>query len=84
MTREYSLIAGSQAVTMDAELRLPGDVTGDGTVDARDKKVIFSHMESPLLTGYELQVGDVDGSGRVDARDKKIIYNHIAGYGLLW
>lgn len=84
VTREYSLIAGSQAVTMDAELRLPGDVTGDGTVDARDKKVIFSHMESPLLTGYELQVGDVDGSGRVDARDKKIIYNHIAGYGLLW
>lgn len=84
VTRDYSLTVGSQAVTMDIELRLPGDVTGDGVVDARDKKVIFSHMERALLAGYEFQVGDVDGSGRIDARDKKMIYNHIAGYGLLW
>lgn len=84
VTRDYSLTVGSHAVTMDIELRLPGDVTGDGVVDARDKKVIFSHMERALLAGYEFQVGDVDGSGRIDARDKKMIYNHIAGYGLLW
>lgn len=82
--REYSLTVGKQAVSRDVEIRLLGDVNGDGTIDAKDKKIIYSHITNPVLTGYEFLVGDVDGSGKIDARDKKIIYNHIAGSGSLW
>ncbi len=84
VTREYSLTVAGQAVSTDIEIRLLGDTNGDGKIDAKDKKTLCSHIENPVLTGYEFLVGDVDYSEKIDARDKKIIFNHIAGSGPLW
>lgn len=82
--RDYIVTVGDRAVALDAELQLIGDVRKDGTVDARDKKILSNHIASPILTGYELAVGDVNGDSLIDAKDKKILCNHIAGTFSLW
>ena len=82
--RDYPVTLGNEAVILDAELRLIGDVKGDGYIDAMDKKVLYNHIASPVLTGYDFAVGDVTGDGVIDAKDKKVLYNHIAGTTSLW
>lgn len=84
VTREYPVVIADGAVWQDVELWLRGDVNGDGEIDAKDKRILYNHIASGILTGYEFQVGDADGSGEIDARDKRMLYNHIAGTGLLW
>lgn len=83
--RKYTLTVGESVTTQDVELYLVGDVNGDGTLNARDKKIIYNHIAFVAsLEDYNLTVADVNGDGSVNARDKKILYNHIAGVSLLW
>lgn len=84
VTREYTVTAEGETVELDVEVWLRGDVNGDGEIDAKDKRILYNHIASGILDGYEFQVGDVDGSGEIDAKDKRMLYNHIAGTGLLW
>lgn len=85
VTREYTVTVGDEALTQDVELHLIGDVTGDGALNARDKKILFNHISgSAKLDGYDLLVGDVTSDGAINARDKKMLYNHIAGSSSLW
>ncbi len=85
VTREYAVEVDTEAVTVNVEIWLKGDVNGDGDVTVKDKKVIFNHMEgTSTLTDYAFAVGDVDGNGDIVAKDKKMIYNHIEGNSLLW
>lgn len=84
VTREYTVIVGTNTVVQDVEIWLLGDVNGDGTINAKDKKVIYNHINdsSKELTGYTFDVGDVNGDGTINAKDKKLIYNHINGSSL--
>lgn len=84
VTREYTVIVGTNPVVQDVEIWLLGDVNGDGTINAKDKKVIYNHINdsSKELTGYTFDVGDVNGDGTINAKDKKLIYNHINGSSL--
>lgn len=85
VTREYAVSVGDEALTMDIEIHLIGDISGDGTINARDKKMMYNHISgSGRLENYDLQVGDVSGDGTINARDKKMLYNHIAGISNLW
>lgn len=84
VTRDYAVTVENQSVILNVEIWNIGDVNGDGRLDARDKRIIYNHMASPMLTGYEHMVGDVNRDGRIDARDKRSIYNHIAGTVPLW
>ncbi len=86
VTRDYPITVTADSTTQqNMELWLVGDVSGDGRVNARDKKMVYNHIAgtSPL-EGYPFSVGDVTGDGRINARDKKMLYNHIAGNALLW
>ena len=84
VTREYTITVGTEAVTQDVKIWLLGDVNGDGMINAKDKKVIYNHINdsSKELTGYTFDVGDVNGDGTINAKDKKLIYNHINGSSL--
>lgn len=85
VTRTYTVNVGSESIQQDVELQLMGDITGDGTINARDKKLIYNHMAgTSTLTDYIFLVGDVTNDGIINARDKKLIYNHIAGASSLW
>lgn len=44
VTRTYTVNVGDTAVQQDVELQLVGDITNDGTINARDKKLIYNHM----------------------------------------
>ena len=76
-------MTGGQAA-LDVELWPTGDVDGSGSINARDKKMLFEHMSGTPLTGYAFLVGDVDGSGSINARDKKMLFNHMEGTEKLW
>ena len=84
VTREYTVTVSTENVTQHVEICLLGDVNGDGTINAKDKKVIYNHINdsSKELTGYTFDVGDVNGDGTINAKDKKLIYNHINGSSL--
>ena len=84
VTREYTVTVGAENVTQDAKIHLLGDVNGDGTINAKDKKIIYGHINdsSTELTGYIFDVGDVNKDGVINAKDKKQIFGHINGTSL--
>ena len=85
VTRTYSVLVEGDVVNQDVVIQLLGDVTGDGTINARDKKLIYNHIAGTrVLQDYDFAVGDVTKDGVINARDKKLIYNHIAGTSSLW
>ena len=80
VTRTYTVTVGTGDVKQDAEIRLKGDINGDGKISAADKKLIYKHISgSDLLTGYLFDVANVNGDSKISAADKKIIYKHISG-----
>ena len=84
VTREYTVTVGAENVTQDVDIWLLGDVNGDGTINAKDKKIIYGHINdsSTELTGYIFDVGDVNKDGAINAKDKKLIFGHISGTSL--
>ena len=84
VTREYTVTVGMENVAQDVEIWLLGDVNGDGTINVKDKKLIFNHLNDPsgALTGYALDVGDVNRDGTINVKDKKLIFNHLKGISL--
>ena len=84
VTREYTVIVGTVPVVQNVEIWLLGDVNGDGTINVKDKKLIFNHLNDPsgALTGYALDVGDVNRDGTINVKDKKLIFNHLKGISL--
>ena len=85
VTRRYEITVSDMAVGQDAEIWLIGDANGDGRVNAKDKKILYNHIEgSNLLADYAFLVGDVNSDGRINAKDKKMIYNHTEGTVSLW
>ena len=84
VTREYTVVVGNSSVIQDVEIWLLGDVNGDGTINAKDKKIIYGHINDSTteLTGYIFDVGDVNKDGVINAKDKKLIFGHINGTSL--
>ena len=84
VTREYTVTVSGDTKMQNAEIWLLGDVNGDGTINVKDKKLIFNHLNDPsgALTGYALDVGDVNRDGTINVKDKKLIFNHLKGISL--
>ena len=84
VTREYTVVVGNSSVIQDVKIHLLGDINGDGTINAKDKKIIYGHINdsSTELTGYIFDVGDVNKDGVINAKDKKLIFGHINGTSL--
>ena len=84
VTREYTVTVSGDTKMQNAEIWLLGDVNGDGTINVKDKKLIFNHLNDPsgALTGYALDVGDVNRDGTINVKDKKLIFNHLKGTSL--
>lgn len=62
--------AAGETVIDTAVVAVPGDVNGDGLVDAADLAIIQAAADTPgALGGVYLLAADLDGSGRVDASD---------------
>ena len=88
--RTYEITVSNGAVTLDVEIRLLGDMNGDGKLTTFDAGRINSHvMGVRPLTGYDLVVADVWGAqsgpdGNVSTADAGRVNSHAMTGKLLW
>ena len=57
----------------------PGDVNGDGRINARDVRVLLQYLAGMSTEEPTMAVADFNGDGRINARDARAILTHIAG-----
>lgn len=85
VTREYSVTVTTGTKTQNAEIRLLGDVNGDGKISTADVlKANFHAKRVNLLTGYEFLCADVNGDGKISTVDVNKINSHAKKVNLLW
>ena len=85
VTREYTVIVGTNPVVQDVKICLLGDVTGDGKVNTKDWARLKAHVnETSNLTGYELACGDVNGDSKVNIKDWARLKAHVNESNPLW
>ena len=60
--------------------RILGDVSGDGTVNAKDLNMLYAHINgTKKLNDEQLMQADVTGEGEVTAKDLNRLYAHVNG-----
>ena len=85
VTREYTVTVTTGTKTQNAEIRLLGDVNGDGKISTADVlKANFHAKRVNLLTGYEFLCADVNGDGKISTVDVNKINSHAKKVTLLW
>ena len=88
--RTYEITVSNGAVTLDVEIRLLGDMNGDGKLTTADAGRINSHVVGVRpLEGYDLIVADVlskegDPVGYVTTADAGRVNSHAVANRLLW
>lgn len=86
VTREYSVTVSSGTKTQNAEIRLLGDVNGDGRMNTMDCTRLFKHVnKTQLLTdAYAQKCADTNGDGRVNTMDCTALFKHVNKTKPLW
>ena len=86
VTREYSVTVSTGTKTQNAEIRLLGDVNGDGRVNTMDYTRLLKHVnETQLLTdAYALKCSDVNKDNRVNTMDYTRRLKHVNETQPLW
>lgn len=67
------------AVTTGATVLVPGDVTGDGSVDVSDVNAVINVMLGKENSQQIIALADVTGDGSVDVSDVNAIINIMLG-----
>ena len=67
-------------VTLDVELKLRGDVDGDGDMDSYDISALLRHVAKIeyIEDEYALKCCDVDSDGDLDSYDISALLRHVA------
>ena len=85
VTREYTVIVGTNPVVQDVEIHLKGDINGDGKVNTSDVNRANLHAKGKnILTGYEFACADVNGDGKVNTSDVNRLNLHSKKKSYLW
>ena len=86
VTREYTVTVTTGTKTQNAEIRLLGDVNGDGRVNAMDYTRLLRHVNEtqPLTDAYALKCSDVSRDTRVNAMDYTRLLRHVNETQPLW
>ena len=86
VTREYTVTVTTGTKTQNAEIRLLGDVNGDGRVNALDYTRLLKHANEtqPLTDAYALKCSDVNRDKRVNAMDYTRLLKHVNETQPLW
>lgn len=71
VTREYTVTVGGNVKTLNVEIRLLGDVNGDGRVNTMDYTRLLKHVNEtqPLTDAYALKCSNVNKDNRVNTMD---------------
>ena len=85
VTREYTVIVGTNTVVQDVKIHLKGDINGDGKVNTSDVGKANAHVKKvSTLTGYEFACADVNGDGKVNTSDVGKMNAHVKKTNFLW
>ena len=86
VTREYSVTVSTGTKTQNAEIRLLGDVNGDGRVNTMDYTRLLKHVNEtqPLTDAYALKCSDVNKDKRVNTMDYTRLLKHVNETQPLW
>lgn len=85
VTREYTVIVGTNTVVQDVKIHLIGDINGDGRVNTSDvNRANLQAKGKTTLSDYEFACADVTGDGRVNTSDVNRINLHAKGKSLMW
>lgn len=84
VTREYTVIVGTNPVVQDVKIHLIGDINGDGKVTFTDvNKANLHYKNKSILSGYEFMCADVNGDGKITFADVNKINLHYKNKSLL-
>ncbi len=86
-SRDYAVtVEAGKPVELDVELKLYGDVDGDGEASTADLLQINEHVQKlkDLSEEYDKLVADVDGDGLVTTSDLLTINEHVQQLKLMW
>ena len=86
VTREYTVTVGGDVKTLNVEIRLLGDVNGDGRVNTMDYTRLLKHVNEtqPLTDAYALKCSDVNRDNRVNTMDYTRLLKHVNETQPLW
>ena len=85
VTREYTIVVGTEAVAQDVKIHLKGDVNGDGKITIVDVNRANLHFKNKsALSGYELLCADINGDGKVTIVDVNRMNLHFKNKNKLW
>ena len=85
VTREYTVIVGTNTVVQDVKIHLKGDINGDGKVTFTDvNKANLLYKNKSILSGYEFMCADVNGDGKITFADVNKMNLHYKNKSLLW
>ncbi|MBE6592106.1 MAG: hypothetical protein E7646_08715 [Ruminococcaceae bacterium] len=85
VTREYTVVVGTDDVTQDVKIHLKGDITGDGKITIADvNKANLHYKNKSKLSGYELSCAEVSGDTKISIADVNKLNLHYKGKSKLW
>lgn len=79
--RSLSVTLEDRPVTLNAALRLLGDLTGDGRINIADVSRLYSHVRgaSSIQDEYVRLCADISGDGRINIADPSRLYSRVRG-----
>ena len=85
VTREYTVVVGTDDVTQDAKIHLKGDINGDGRINVSDVGLANAHAKKvSTLEGYQFDCANVNGDARITISDVGLLNAHAKKTSLLW
>ena len=86
VTREYTVTVSGDAKTQNAEIRLLGDVNGDGIVNIKDCSRLLKHVNKTQLLSdaYALKCANTNGDSTVNIKDCSRLLKHVNKTQPLW
>lgn len=80
-----TVTVGETSGSVNAELRLLGDVNGDGKITTADVGKVNAHVRgTKKLTGYDVSCANANGDGNISTADVGLINAHVRGTKKLW
>lgn len=78
VTREYPVTVGKEAMTLDVQIHLIGDVTADGRVNMGDVGRVYAHIKgkTEITDDYTLACANANG-GKLNIGDVSRIFAHV-------
>lgn len=79
VTKSYTVVVGSSAVTQNAKIYLLGDVNFDGAIDIADAMTVFYHVAKKFYIDISAhEYADINADGAIDIEDAMKVFYFVA------